>query len=75
MLPDLWNCWDVNERGLTWLLFNAGVWAWLPLGDVELPAGPLGRRASSDARINRFVVPVSFVLPLLAEQTTTTRLP
>lgn len=73
--PDLWKIWEVKERGLTEGPFADGVGA--PLAEGELSgfvAAGVGRKASSEARMRRFVVPEVFVVPDRAEQTRTTRL-
>jgi hypothetical protein len=66
----------VRERGLTEAELAEGVWATLPEGEL-LPfvaVAGVGRKASSEARMRRFVVPVVLVVPDRAEQTRTTRL-
>lgn len=73
--PERWKIWEVKESGLTVGPLAAGVGAPLAEGELsEFVAAAEGRKASSEARIRRFVVPEVFVVPDRAEHTSTTRL-
>lgn len=73
--PERWNIWDVKDSGFALEELAEGVCAALAEGELSgFVAAGVGRKASNEARMRRFVVPDVFVVPDRAEHTSTTRL-